>query len=113
MRAAALLLALACAAPQVQGMQKDDALAVLVEPSPQARDAIVRALAGALGSQVMLADDALTSDSKLIIERSHLEGRDLGQPEQFVLVKNGGSCVLIHQRTQKRYALPEASCEAR
>ena len=114
MRALWLLLLAACAAPRIAGMQGDDVLAVLAEPSPQSHDALVHALDEALGQRILLSDDAFTSDSKLEIERRHLEGRELGKPEQFVLVRNASGCALIHERTQKRYALPGVSCiEAR
>ena len=110
MRALALLLLAACAAPPLKGMQRDDVLAVMPDSTPQGRDALVRAMDQALGAQVMLADDAFAAASQLEIERRHREGRDYGEPEQFVLVKNGSQCILIHQRTQKRYPLPGTTC---
>jgi hypothetical protein len=106
---AAALLA-ACASPGAGRATADDAPALIVDPTPQSRAALVQALGDALGVQVMLADDALTSESKLEIERTHREGREMGTPEQFVLVRSGGKCVLIHQRTQKRYPLADTEC---
>jgi hypothetical protein len=111
---ALLLLLAACASPRLPGMQAGDVLAIMAGLTPEGHDALVRALDEALGTRVMLADDALTTGSTLLIERRHLEGRDFGKPERFILVKNSGGCALIHERTQKRYALPGASCvEAR
>jgi len=110
----ALLLLAACATPPRPGMERDDALAVIVEPTPKSRDELARTLFDALGVQVMLADDALTSESTLPIEHRLREARESGRPELFYLVKNGSRCVLIHERTKKRYPLPDTECvEAR
>ena len=70
------------------------------------------------GAPVTLADDALTRDSLLIIERAHprdangvpLSGRDLDKPEHFHLVKMGERCELVHERTGKRTTLASTTC---
>jgi hypothetical protein len=67
---------------------------------------------------VRLADDALTAESTLVIERaSHrdarglpIQGRELGLPERFHLVKSGGACVLVHERTGRRFPLERTEC---
>jgi hypothetical protein len=99
-----------------------DLPAVLTNPTAQTRAALARAVSGALhGAPVTLADDALTRDSTLIIERTKrrtpdgvpLSGRETGRPEHFRLVKNGSRCVLVHERTGKRATLPAATCSPR
>jgi hypothetical protein len=63
---------------------------------------------------VTLADDALTHESLLVIERrpardaagQRLGGRDLDAPEQFRLVLDDqGRCTLVHLGTDRRYNL--------
>jgi hypothetical protein len=96
-----------------------DVPAVIVHPTAASRAALARAVGAALqGAPVTLADDALTRDSQLLIEPVHprdanglpLNGRELGRPEQFRLVKNGSRCVLIHQSTGKRQTLRSTKC---
>ena len=70
------------------------------------------------GVPITIADDALTRDSTLIVERTRprtpdgvpLNGRETGRPEHFRLVKNGTRCVLVHERTGKRWTLKAATC---
>jgi hypothetical protein len=71
------------------------------------------------GEPLTLADDALTRDSTLIVERvrprdengAPLLGRDTGRPERFRLVKEGSQCVLVHEGTGERYPLESTTCE--
>ena len=70
--------------------------------------------------KVILADDALTMDSVLLIEPARprdaaglpLQGREMRPPERFRLVKNDRYCVLIHERTGKRQKLAQTQCAA-
>jgi hypothetical protein len=79
---------------------------------------VARALNGA---SITVADDALTRVSALIIERSRprnadgvpLSGREMHRPEHFRLVKNGSQCVLVHERTGRRFTLAAATCAPR
>jgi hypothetical protein len=96
-----------------------DVPAVIASPTPESRAELLRVVSRALnGAPVTIADDALTHDSALIIERARargadgapLTGRDTGKPEHFRLVKSGSRCVLVHERTGKRYPLASASC---
>ena len=64
------------------------------------------------GSEVVLARDALTNDSLLIIEPQHLTGRDLRRPEHFRLVLSGARCVLVHEGTETRMRLTDTTCRA-
>jgi hypothetical protein len=96
-----------------------DVPAVLTSPTAESRAELVRTVSGALhGAPITIADAALTRDSTLIIERAQprtadgvpLSGRETGRPEHFRLVKNGSRCVLVHERTGKRWTLKAATC---
>lgn len=98
---------------------RPDVPAVLTNPTAESRAELVRRVSGALhGAPITIADDALTRDSTLIIERTPprtadgvpLSGRETGRPEHFRLVKNGSRCVLVHERTGKRWTLKAATC---
>jgi hypothetical protein len=95
--------------------------AVLTNPSAQSISELQRVVRDALnGVPVRLAAAALTHDSVLVIERAQardaaglpLNGRELGKPEHFLLVKRGAHCLLIHERTGKHWALRSATCAA-
>ena len=114
MRAAALAVAL-CACRTMQA----ETPAIVIEPSAASRADLSRAVATALdGAPVTLADDALTHDSLLVIERTMrrdpnglpLNGRDLGTPERFRLFKVGAQCVLVHEGSGRRFTLEVTTC---
>jgi hypothetical protein len=93
----------------------------IVNPTGESRAELKRVVSDMLfGADVLLADDALTDSSVLIIERNRirglnnppLSGRDLGRPERFQLVTTGTKCVLIHESDQARYELPGTECVA-
>ena len=97
----------------------NDLPALIVSPTAQGRAELQQVVSSALnGSAVTVADDALTRDSTLIIERNQprdaqgvpLSGRELGRPEKFQLVKNGKDCVLIHEASGKRWTLKHTTC---
>jgi len=115
---AAALGALASAAGGVSPV--DERPAVLTNPSADSRAELVHLISAALnGARVRLADDSLTRDSTLIIERVQrrdaagrpLDGRTLERPEHFHLVTHGSDCVLIRERTGKRQILRSARCQ--
>src|SRR5918911_1552358 len=86
--------------------------AIIDKPTNESRAELARVVSSALNSApVTLADDALTRDSLLIIEKAHLSGRDFGRPEHFRLVKIGKHCALVHERTGKRTTLSSTTCE--
>ena len=96
-----------------------DLPAVIASPTAQSREELQQTVMAALnGAPVTLADDALTHDSLLLIERNQardaqgvpLSGRELGRPEKFQLVKNGKDCVLIHEASGKRWTLKHTQC---
>ncbi len=92
--------------------------AVIVDPTPRSRAALGAAVSAAVGAPVTLADDALTGSSALVIEPAHprdasglpLQGRETRMPERFRLVASDGRCILVHERTGKRYPLADTAC---
>ena len=85
--------------------------AVIVEPTARSRAALLQAVTDLLdGVQPLLAEDALTKESTLLVERRHLEGRDRGRPERFVLLQAGARCVLVRESTGQRAVLVETKC---
>ena len=92
----------------------------IMDSTPAGSADIRQAVAAALGKDVLIADDALTTSSLLIIERRvprTMEGRVgngriLNAPETFQLVLDRGKCVLVHRRTGEPYPLENARCHA-
>lgn len=97
-----------------------DQPAVIVDPSEASRAALAEAVNTALGQEVLLADDALTDTSILIIERkiprsiegSPAQGRAMEEPVRFDLMTNGTDCVLVDSRDGSRYLLAATVCTA-
>ena len=90
-----------------------DVPAYLVNPTAESRAELLQAVSNSLGGRaVLIADDALTKGSMLIIEPKHLTGRDLGRPEQFRLVLSGSKCVLVHLGSDARSELTSSNCVA-
>lgn len=113
----ALLLLSACA----QGLAHEEMPALIDHPTRESRASLAKVVSTALnGAPVTLADDALTRDGVLFIERVQrrdaqglpLNGRELQMPEQFRLMKSGRRCILVHQRTGKRWPLRSTTCRA-
>jgi hypothetical protein len=99
-----------------------DVPAVLTNPTAQTHAELVRVVSRAMnGAPVTIADSALTSGDVLIVERTirrdaqgrELNGREAGRPEHFRLVKSGRRCVLVHERTGRRWTLKSATCAPR
>jgi hypothetical protein len=111
----ALLMLCACEIPLAHEPQP----AVLTDPTAQSIADLNRVVSDALhGVPVRLADDALTHDSTLIVERQQfrdaaglpLNGRELGRPEHFRLVIQRSRCILIRERTARHWWLRAATC---
>lgn len=111
---AALLLS-ACTS-----IAQQDTPALIVDPTAESHAELVRVVSAALNtSAVTIADDALTRDSTLLIERTpardaagqRLSGRDFGKPAHFQLVKNGARCVLLLRGSDQRFALAKSRCK--
>lgn len=103
----------------VSSPSRSDEPAVITAPTPASREELARVVSSALhGAPVTLADDALTKESLLIIERTRIrdpdgvriDGRVMEKPERFELMKSGSQCVLIHRRAGERYALAHTAC---
>ena len=99
-----------------------DVPAVLTSPTAESHAELVRVVREAMnGAPVTLADNALTADDVLIVERArqpaakdmNLGGRETGRPEHFRLVKSGSRCVLVHQESGRRWTLEAATCAPR
>jgi hypothetical protein len=115
--ATALVLATSACATSTQAT---DVPAKVVAPTTESRTELRQAVMKALdGMPVTLADDALTRESTLSIERQRalsssgqrIDAREETRPELFRLVKNGSDCVLIHERTQSRTTFKVTRCE--
>lgn len=99
-------------------MTSTGAPAAIMESTPAGRSDIEQAVTAALGKDVLIADDALTESSVLIVERRiprTMEGRIgsgriLDPPETFQLVLEGDQCVLVHDRTGEAYPLENTRC---
>ncbi len=98
----------------------NDIVAVIIEPDKESRNELQKIVSLALnGAEIALADDALTRDSRLFIERkshntmgnSPVLGRDYDKPEVFQLFISGSKCVLVQQRNEKRWALLKTRCK--
>jgi len=99
-----------------------DVPAVLTHPTAETRAELAQVVSQALGgAPVTLADDALTADSTLIVDRTTrrdaqgrpLQGRRTELPERFQLVKSASRCVLIHEGSEGRWTLTRATCAPR
>jgi len=121
-RLAALCLATMHLAACASSSAQESRAAIIVDPTPASHAELVEIVSTALhGVPVTLADDALTVESVLLIERrpardaggQRLDGRDPGRPERFHLVKRGRQCLLIHERTGTPYSLTATQCAAR
>ena len=105
-----LLLVTACKT----GAVRAEVPAIMIEPTETESRAELHQIVGSLlgGRTVTIADDALTTQSMLVIEPKYLTGRDLGKPDQFRLLLSGSDCVLVHLGSDARSKLSKASCAA-
>jgi hypothetical protein len=120
MSAAAVAATLALAG--CPGSALRDVPAVITNPTAQSRAQLAGVVGRALnGTAVTVADDALIADDTLIVERTQrrdaqgrpLDGRETVRPEHFRLVKNGSRCLLVHERTARRWTLASTTCSPR
>lgn len=95
--------------------------ASLIDPDAASRAELQAVVAAAIGqTSVQLADDALTGDGVLLIERTprtddlgrRQPGRDFGAPRRFQLFRAGTDCILIEADTDRRWVLEQARCVA-
>ena len=116
-RAALLVAAAGCRTVPA----RQDVPAIITEPSARSRAELEHAVSTALnGASVTLHEHALTREDTLVVERIRhrdpngllVEGRDMGRPERFHLVKSGSDCVLVHENTGRRFPLSQTTCAA-
>lgn len=94
--------------------------AVIVEPTEASRAALQATINRLLGTDVLLAESALTETSFLFIERrvpqsldgSPAKGRNMEMPYRFTLLTNGTDCVLVDERDGSRHLLANTQCVA-
>ena len=112
----AILLA-GCIQPTVA----PDEPARLIEPDAASRAELQVVVAAAIGqTTVQLADDALSEDGVLLLERMphtdnlghRMPGRDLGAPKRFQLFRAGSDCILTETGSDRRWVLEQARCVA-
>lgn len=114
-----IAVGLACSACQSLAADYDQP-ARIVNPDAASRAALQAAVNEALGTEVLLADTALTDSSLLTIENWPAgtmdnpvpQGRILTAPIRFRLVKYGNECVLVRQEDDTRYRLADTECVA-
>jgi hypothetical protein len=114
-----ILAGLACVACQTVNADADQP-ARIVNPDADSRAALQATINEVFGTDVMLADDALTESSLLTIERWPAgtmdnpvpQGRILEKPIRFQLVRNGDDCVLVRSSDGARYRLVDTECAA-
>ena len=102
-------------------MAMTDDLPARISPATEASRADLQdAVNRALGTDVLLAADALTTESVLTIERKvpggidrqPAQGRNMDAPIQFRLVLHADDCILIDGRDESRYVLANTRCVA-
>jgi hypothetical protein len=99
---------------------ENDVPARIVNPSAASRAALQSAVNDALRTEVLLAADALTGSSILVVEinpqtsmRSQAAtGRIMEPPLRFNLVLHNSDCILVDQRDQSRHLLEDTQCVA-
>jgi len=98
----------------------DDVPARITNPNDASKSALQQAVNEALHTDALLADDALTSSSILVIEKNPPKsaqgrlatGRNMESPIQFKLVVNDSDCILIDTRDESRQLLENTTCVA-
>ncbi len=115
----AVSLALTALGCQTSGSYFDKP-ARIVNPDDASRAALQDVVNTAFGTNVTLADNALTDSSLLTIERNPRPtmgnpnplGRNMEMPFQLRLYINGNDCILVDQRDNSRYMLEKTTCAA-
>lgn len=95
-----------------------DRPARIIDPTPASRAALQDVMNRAIGTDVVLAADAFTARSVLVIENNPpptMEdpvpmGRVMEPPMRFRLVTDGSNCIVIDERDRSRYLLLATDC---
>ena len=112
--AASILVPAACGTLSAQEQP-----AVIAAPTAESRAELVRVASAAFNGQpVTLADDALTRESVLALERTTppgpqgraATGRTLEVPARLNLVLRGARCFLVRESDGREWELSEARC---
>ena len=113
-------LAAAAIAPTACGtLSAQEQPAVISAPTAESRAELARVVTAAFNGQpVTLADDALTRESVLTIERRTppgeqgraVTGRTLGTPERLNLVLRGTRCFLVRSADGREWELNDVQC---
>ena len=98
----------------------EDVPARIDSPNDVSRAELQHAVNSAMGREVVLADDALTDNSTISIERRlpstlqnpEPQGRDMSLPIKLMLVKRNDSCFLLNPQNDSRYLLESTHCIA-
>ena len=91
--------------------------ALLVNSKRTAPKALKSAVKEALGRDVMLGYDSLTSESTLIVETGSNDPRMMGdrrlpKVDYFDLMMSGNSCYIVHRGSGEKYMLKGVNCRA-
>jgi hypothetical protein len=116
---ACLLAAAALATAACGSLTAQDSPGVIVSPSAATRAELARVVSSAMNGQpVTLADDALTRESTLTIERRTppgeqgraATGRTVEEPVRFRLVVRENGCVLVREADGRAFPLEGVRC---
>lgn len=111
----------ACTGAPAQSNADETVSAVIVNSTDRSRASLHDVVRKALAREsLLLSDEALTEDSTLVVEPQRIRD-SAGQlltdssvrVERFQLLKRGDECLLVHERTGRRYLLPETTCVAK
>jgi hypothetical protein len=114
-----LFVAAAQAALACSTLAAHEQPAVIAQATDGSRAELARIVSAAFdGQAVTIADDALTRDSLLLIERRELRGlrgrafggRVLEMPEQFRLILRAATCELIRGSDGRRWEFTQTDC---
>ena len=94
--------------------------ALIIDPDDASRAALQAAVNAAMHTEVLLAANALTETSTLVIDRRLADtidnpaahGRIMETPLQLLLVSNGTDCILVDPRDDSRRVLENTNCVA-
>lgn len=87
--------------------------ALLLEPDAATHNQVVQAAAKLLQQpSLVLAEDAFSKSSPVVLERSQLPGREMSRPEQLQLMLDGKGCYLLRSSSAATARLPDTRCRA-
>jgi len=118
-RSAGLVVATVLAPAACGTLSAQEQRAVIASPTAESRAELARVVSTAFNGQpVALADDALTRESTLTLERRTppgpqgraATGRTLDAPERLNLVLRGSRCFLVRAADGREWELTEARC---